>query len=121
MAIKGLAHEDNKLIDIRVSSDSQGALRGVQSAKTNDSLALVKKMKGAMAKATSSLHSVPGHEGTKGNEKVNELAQKAMEADSSMPNLANDVPIQAIYARAKVMNSKPEPQKFYGTTKSKYL
>ena len=38
-----------------------------------------------------------------------------------MPNSANNIPISAIYARAKVMNFKPKPQEFYGATTGKHL
>ncbi|KAG9801086.1 hypothetical protein KCU95_g30, partial [Aureobasidium melanogenum] len=121
IAIKGLAHENNRLVKIRVFSDSQSALRSIQSAKINDSIGLVMKIREKIAKATFSLHWVPGHEGIKGNERANELAQKATEANSSMPNPANNVPISAIYARAKVMDFKPKLQEFYGATTGKHL
>jgi ribonuclease HI len=121
MAIKGLSHENNRLVKIRVFTDSQSALRSIQSAKVNDSLGLVMKIREKIAKATFSLHWVPGHEGVKGNERANELAQKATEADSTMPNRADRVPISAIYARAKVMDFKPKLQEFYGATIGKHL
>jgi ribonuclease HI len=121
MAIKGLSHEYNRLVKIRVFTDSQSALRIIQSAKINDSLGLVKKIREKIAKATFSLHWVPGHEGIKGNERANELAQQATEANSSMPNPANNVPISAIYARAKIMDFKPKHKEFYGATTGKHL
>ncbi|KAH0182327.1 hypothetical protein KCV03_g10365, partial [Aureobasidium melanogenum] len=121
MAIKGLSHEHNRRVKIRVFTDSQSALRSIQSAKFNDSLDLVMKIREKIAKATFSLHWVPGHEGVKGNERANELAQKATEADSPMPDPAESVPISAIYARAKVMDFKPKLQEFYGATTGKYL
>jgi hypothetical protein len=42
MAIKGLIHENNRLIKVRVFYGSQTALRSIQSAKTNHSLGLLK-------------------------------------------------------------------------------
>jgi len=68
MAIKGLSHENNRLVKIRVFSDSQSALRSIQSAKINDSLSLVMKIREKIAKATFSLHWVPGHEGQRQRE-----------------------------------------------------
>jgi ribonuclease HI len=121
MAIKSLSHEHNRLVKIRVFTDSQSALRSIQSAKINDSLGLVKKIREKIAKATFSLHWVPGHEGIKGNERANELAQKATEVDSPIPDPANSVPISAIYARAKVMDFKPKRKEFYGATTGKHL
>ncbi|THW03068.1 hypothetical protein D6D24_10740, partial [Aureobasidium pullulans] len=38
-----------------------------------------------------------------------------------MPDPANDVPISAIYARAKVMDFKPKLKEFYGATTGKHL
>ena len=106
---------------IRVFSDSQSALRSIQSAKINDSIGLVMKIREKIAKATFSLHWVPGHEGIRGNERANELAQKATEVTSSMPDPTDKVPISAIYARAKAMEFKPESQEFYGATTGKHL
>jgi len=57
------------------------------------------KIREKIAKATFSLHWVPGHEGVRGNERANELAQKATDANSAMPDPENNVPISAIYAR----------------------
>jgi hypothetical protein len=79
------------------------------------------KIREKIAKATFLLHWVPGHEGIKGNERANELAQKATEADSLMPNPANNILISAIYVRAKVMNFKPKLQEFYSATTGKHL
>ncbi|KAG9511564.1 hypothetical protein KCV07_g10085, partial [Aureobasidium melanogenum] len=121
MAIKGLSHENNRLVKIRVFSDSQSALRSIQSAKINDSLGLVMRIREKMAKATFSLHWVPGHEGVTGNERANELAQQATDVASPMPDPASDVPISAIYARAKAMGFKPKVQEFYGATTGKHL
>jgi ribonuclease HI len=121
VAIKGLSHEINELVKIRVFSDSQSALRSIQSVKINDSIGLVMKIREKIAKATFSLHWVPGHEGINGNERANELAQKATEANSSMPNPANNVPMSAIYARAKVMDLKSKLKEFYGATTGKHL
>ena len=121
MAIKGLSHEKNRLVKIRVFSDSQSALRSIQSVKINDSLGLVMRIREKIAKATFSLHWVPGHEGVRGNERANELAQKATDVASPMPNPASNVPISAIYARAKAMNFKPKLQEFYGATTGKHL
>ncbi|CAD0029207.1 unnamed protein product [Aureobasidium pullulans] len=61
------------------------------------------------------------HEGIRGNERANELAQKATEVTSSMPDPTDKVPISAIYARAKAMEFKPESQEFYGATTGKHL
>jgi hypothetical protein len=121
MATKGLSHENNRLVKIRIFSDSQSALRSIQSAKINDSMGLVMKIREKIATATFSLHWVPGHKGIRGNERANELAQKATEANSSMPNPANNVPISAIYARAKVMDLMPKLKEFYGVTAGKRL
>jgi ribonuclease HI len=112
IAIKGLAHENNRLVKIRVFSNSQSALRSIQSAKINNSIGLVMKIREKIAKATFSLHWVLGHEGIKGNERANELAQKATEADSLMPNPAIKVPISAIYVRAKAMEFKLKHKEF---------
>ncbi|THV83299.1 DUF803-domain-containing protein [Aureobasidium pullulans] len=103
------------------SSRAESALRSIQSAKINDSIGLVMKIREKIAKATFSLHWVPGHEGIRGNERANELAQKATEVTSSMPNPTDKVPISAIYARAKAMEFKPENQEFYGATTGKHL
>jgi len=121
MAIKGLSHEHNRLVKIRVFTDSQSALRSIQSAKINDSLGLVKKIREKIASATFSLHWVPGHEGIKGNERANELAQKATEVNSPIPSPANSVPVSAIYARAKIMDFKPKHKEFHGATTGKHL
>jgi hypothetical protein len=56
MAIKSLSHEHNRLVKIRVFTDSQSALRSIQSAKINNSLGLGKKIREKIAKATFSLH-----------------------------------------------------------------
>lgn len=56
MAIKGLSHENNRLVKIRVFTDSQSTLRNIQSAKVNDSLGLVIKIREKIAKATFSLY-----------------------------------------------------------------
>jgi hypothetical protein len=74
-----------------------------------------------ITRATFSLHWVPGHELIKGNERANELAQQATEANSLMPNAANNVPIPAIFARAKIMDFKPKHKEFYGATTRKHL
>jgi ribonuclease HI len=74
VAIKGLSHEHNRLVKIRVFTDSQSALRSIQSAKIHDSLGLVKKVREKIRQTTFSLHWVPGHEGIRGNERANELA-----------------------------------------------
>ena len=121
MAIKGIPQGNNRSVKIRVFSDSQSALRSIQSAKINDSIGLVMKIREKIAKATFSLHWVPGHEGIRGNERANELAQKATEVTSSMPDPTDKVPISAIYARAKAMEFKPESQEFYGATTGKHL
>jgi ribonuclease HI len=123
MAIEGLTHENNRLVNTRgfFFLDSQSALRSIKSAKMNDSIGLVMKIREKIAKATFSLHWVPGHDGIRGNERANELAQKATEANSSMPNPANNVPISAIYARAKTMDFKPKHQEFYGATTGKHF
>ncbi|CAD0055227.1 unnamed protein product [Aureobasidium pullulans] len=121
MAIKGIPQGNNRSVKIRVFSDSQSALRSIQSAKINDSIGLVMKIREKIARATFSLHWVPGHEGIRGNERANELAQKATEVTSSMPDPTDKVPISAIYARAKAMEFKPESQEFYGATTGKHL
>jgi len=38
-----------------------------------------------------------------------------------MPDPANDVPISAIYARAKVIDFKPKLKEFYSATTGKHL
>jgi hypothetical protein len=38
-----------------------------------------------------------------------------------MPNPANNVPMLAIYARAKVMDLKSKLKEFYGATTGKHL
>jgi hypothetical protein len=38
-----------------------------------------------------------------------------------MPNPANNVPISAIYARAKTMDFKPKHKEFYGAITGKHL
>jgi ribonuclease HI len=121
IAIKGLAHENNRLVKIRVSSDSQSALRSIQSAKINDSLGLVMKTKENIAKVPFSLHWVPGHGGIRGNQRANELAQKTTEDNSPIPDPATKVPISATYAKAKVMDFKPKSNEFYGATTGKHL
>jgi hypothetical protein len=79
------------------------------------------KIRKKIAKATFSLHCIPGNEGIRGNERVNELGQKATEAISLMLNPANKVSITAIYAKAKVMDFKPKSNGFYGATTGKCL
>jgi ribonuclease HI len=76
MAIKGLSHEHNRLVKIRVFTDSQSALRSIQSAKINDSLGLVKKVREKIAKATFSLHCT-------GSQATREL--KAMRGRTNQP------------------------------------
>jgi ribonuclease HI len=96
MAIKGLSHEHNRLVKVRVFTASQSALRSIQSAKINDSLGLVKRIREKITKATFSLHWVPGHEEIKGNGRANELAQKATEVNTPMPNPASNGSTQLV-------------------------
>jgi hypothetical protein len=67
------------------------------------------------------LHWVPGYEGIKGNERANELAQKATEVNSLTPDPATNVLILAVYARAKVMDFKPKHKEFYSAATGKHL
>ena len=74
MAIKGLIHENNRLIKVRVFCGSQTALQSNQSAKTNHSLGLLKFLRGKITKATLLLHWIPDYEGIRGSVRANELA-----------------------------------------------
>ena len=120
-AIKHISHETNRTIRIRIFSDNQGALRSIQTPRINDSLNLVLKIRQKISKAAFSLHWVPGHEGIKGNERANELAQEATRDTQPLPAPALTVPISVIYAKAKAMDYKPENEVFYGAKTGKYL
>jgi ribonuclease HI len=122
-AIGHLSHEDNRTIKIRVFSDNQGALHSIIHPRSNDSIHLVTKIRKKIRKVTFSLHWVPGHEGIEGNEKANELAQKATEDSARLPEHAKTVPTSSIYAKAKAktMNFKPRCEDFYMVKAGKYL
>ena len=79
------------------------------------------KIREKIAKATFLLHQVLGHKGVRGNKRANELAQKAIDANSAMPNPKNNVLILAIYVRAKVMDFKLKHKEFDGATIGKHL
>lgn len=79
MVIKGIPSDSSSQVQIRVFSDSQGALQSIQNPNTNDSINLVMNIREKIRKGTFSLHWVPGYEGIKGNERANELAQLTTE------------------------------------------
>ena len=104
LAISNLSHNVHRSVRIRVFSDSQSALRSIQSPKVNDSLELVLKIREKIRKATYSLHWFPGHEGIRDNERANELAQQATEDRRPMKDPATEILISTIYAKAKSLD-----------------
>lgn len=121
MAIKGIPDDINSQVRIRLFSDSQGALQSIQSLKINDSINLVLKIREKIRKGTSSLHWVPGHKGTAGNERADELAQMATAESQPMPVPAATVPISVIHGRGKLAGLKPKQEEFYGAKTGKFL
>ena len=120
-AIKGIPDDRSSQVRIRVFSDSQAALQSIQSAKVNDSINLVLKIREKIRNATISLHWVPGHEGIMGNERANELAQLATADIQPVPSPAEVVPISVIYARGKAARYTPKQEEFYGAKTGKFL
>jgi hypothetical protein len=120
-AIKGIPDDRSSQVSIRVFSDSQAALRSIQSAKINDSINLVLRIRKKIRNATIALHWVPGHEGIMGNERANELAQLATANEQPMPSPAEGVPISVIYAKGKAAGYTPEQEEFHGAKTGKFL
>jgi ribonuclease HI len=119
--IKSIPQDTNRSVRVRVFSDNQGALRSIKKPKSNDSLNLVLKIRERISRATFSLHWVPGHEGIKGNERANELAQEATRDTQTLPARAPTVPMSILYAKAKEMDYQPRNEGFYGAKTGKHL
>jgi ribonuclease HI len=121
MAIKGIPNDSNSQIQIRVFSDSQGALQSIQNRRINDSINLVMRIREKIGKTNFSLHWVPGHENIRGNERANELAQMATENTQPIPAPAETVPISVIHSRGTAANYMPKQEEFYGAKTGQFL
>lgn len=77
---------------IRIFSDSQSALQSVQSWRASACQEIVAEIMGKLQRANVTLHWIPGHSETEGNERAHKLAKAATGKNSQKPLQRNGVP-----------------------------
>jgi ribonuclease HI len=104
----------------RIFTDSKAALRAIAWPRRSQNQELVAAIYRVVSCKTISIHWVPGHADSHGNEEANRLAQNATTEEKMTPQTGGKVPLSILRSEARRLAIRPAYDSFLASTTGQF-